>query len=76
ALSMVVIASMIGAPGLGQGVLSAVQRSQVGDGFVNGLALVVLAIIMDRFTQNMNKPKTHKLVKTPKQRKIVWGAVL
>lgn len=55
ALSMVVIASMIGAPGLGQGVLSAVQRSQVGSGFVSGLALVILAIIMDRFTQNLNK---------------------
>ncbi len=53
ALSMVVIASMIGAPGLGQGVLSAVQRSNVGNGFVNGLALVILAIIMDRFTQYM-----------------------
>lgn len=55
ALSMVVIASMIGAPGLGQGVLSAVQRSQVGNGFVSGLALVILAIIMDRFTQNLNR---------------------
>lgn len=64
ALSMVVIASMIGAPGLGQGVLSAVQRSQVGQGFVNGLALVVLAIIIDRFTQNMNKPNSEKVVRT------------
>ncbi|GMA46591.1 hypothetical protein GCM10025854_08410 [Tetragenococcus muriaticus] len=54
ALSMVVIASMIGAPGLGQGVLSAVQRSQVGNGFVYGIAIVILAIIMDRFTQNLN----------------------
>ncbi len=53
-LSMVVIASMIGAPGLGQGVLSAVQRSQVGNGFVYGIAIVILAIIMDRFTQNLN----------------------
>ncbi|CAM3302554.1 ABC transporter permease/substrate binding protein [Vagococcus fessus] len=59
ALSMVVIASMIGAPGLGQGVLSAVQRSQVGNGFVNGLALVILAIIMDRFTQHLN-PKERR----------------
>lgn len=57
ALSMVVIASMIGAPGLGRGVLSALQRAQVGNGFVNGLALVILAIIIDRFTQNINKPK-------------------
>lgn len=56
-LSMVVIASMIGAPGLGRGVLSALQRAQVGNGFVNGVALVILAIIIDRFTQNLNKPK-------------------
>lgn len=56
-LSMVVIASMIGAPGLGRGVLSALQRAQVGNGFVNGVALVILAIIIDRFTQHINKPK-------------------
>lgn len=59
ALSMVVIASMIGAPGLGRGVLSALQHAQVGNGFVNGLALVILAIVMDRFTQLINKP-SHK----------------
>ncbi|EOT30033.1 ABC transporter permease/substrate binding protein [Enterococcus saccharolyticus] len=76
ALSMVVIASMIGAPGLGQGVLSAVQRSQVGSGFVNGLALVVLAIIMDRFTQNMNRPKSAKAPKTAKQKKLITGLIL
>ncbi|WP_159721459.1 ABC transporter permease/substrate binding protein [Enterococcus sp. CSURQ0835] len=60
ALSMVVTASMIGAPGLGRGVLSALQRAQVGNGFVNGLALVILAIVLDRFTQNINKPKQLK----------------
>ena len=57
ALSMVVIASMIGAPGLGRGVLSALQRAQVGNGFVSGVAIVVLAIIIDRFTQYLNKDK-------------------
>lgn len=56
-LSMVVIASMIGAPGLGREVLSALQRSQVGTGFVAGIGIVILAIIIDRFTQNMNKEK-------------------
>lgn len=59
-LSMVVIASMIGAPGLGRGVLSALQRAQVGNGFVNGVALVILAIIIDRFTQHLNQPRTKK----------------
>ena len=57
ALSMVVIASMIGSPGLGRGVLSALQRAQVGNGFVSGVAIVVLAIIIDRFTQHFNKDK-------------------
>lgn len=53
ALSMVVIASMIGAPGLGREVLSALQRANVGTGFVAGIGIVILAIIMDRITQNM-----------------------
>ena len=53
ALSMVVTASMIGAPGLGRGVLSAVQHADVGSGFVNGLGLVILAIVIDRFTQKV-----------------------
>ncbi len=55
ALSMVVIASMIGAPGLGSQVLSSLQRAQVGTGFVSGLALVILAIIIDRLTQKFTK---------------------
>lgn len=57
ALSMVVIASMIGAPGLGSQVLSALQRASVGTGFVAGVGIVILAIIIDRITQNMNKGK-------------------
>lgn len=58
ALSMVVIASMIGAPGLGREVLSSLQRAQVGPGFVAGLSIVVLAIIIDRFTQNIYKDRS------------------
>lgn len=54
ALSMVVIASMIGAPGLGRGVLAAVQSADIGKGFVSGISLVILAIIIDRFTQKLN----------------------
>ncbi|ADH97893.1 ABC transporter permease [Salisediminibacterium selenitireducens] len=57
ALSMVVIASMIGAPGLGREVLSALQRAQVGPGFTAGIAIVILAIIIDRFTQTANMKK-------------------
>ncbi len=55
ALSMVVTASMIGAPGLGHDVLSALQRANAGAGFVAGLGIVILAIVIDRFTQNLNK---------------------
>ena len=56
-LSMVVIASMIGAPGLGREVLTALQRTQVGNGFVAGLSLVIFAIIIDRLTQSFNNKK-------------------
>lgn len=59
ALSMVVIASMIGARGLGREVLSALQRSEVGLGFVSGVAIVILAIIIDRMTQNLSKEKVN-----------------
>ncbi|URZ87588.1 ABC transporter permease/substrate binding protein [Floricoccus penangensis] len=78
ALSMVVIASMIGAPGLGRGVLSALQRAQVGNGFVNGLALVILAIIIDRFTQYLNKPKRKAKTgqKSPMKKWVIPAAVV
>ena len=56
-LSMVVIASMIGAPGLGGNVLTALQRAQVGEGFVSGLAIVILAVIVDRLTQSLGRDK-------------------
>jgi glycine betaine/proline transport system permease protein len=50
ALSMVVITGMIGAPGLGRNILSAVSRVDVGAAFDAGLAIVILAIILDRVT--------------------------
>ncbi|MFN4088388.1 MAG: ABC transporter permease [Alphaproteobacteria bacterium] len=52
ALSMVVIASMIGAGGLGNTVLTGIQRLNVGLGFEGGLGVVILAIILDRITQS------------------------
>src|SRR5699024_4246706 len=51
ALSMVVIAAMIGAEGLGSEVWRAIQRLRPGDGFEAGIAVVVLAMILDRITQ-------------------------
>ncbi|AOF48237.1 ABC transporter permease/substrate binding protein [Tetragenococcus halophilus] len=76
ALSMVVIASMIGAPGLGVGVLAAVQRSDVGNGFVYGVGIVILAIIMDRFTQAMNRPSSQQGQRLSKKKRMaINGAV-
>lgn len=50
-LSMVVITAMIGAGGLGAGVLYAIGQLEIGMGFENGVAVVILAIILDRLTQ-------------------------
>lgn len=55
ALSMVVIASMIGAGGLGDTVLRGIQRLDVGLGFEGGLGVVILAIVLDRITQSLGK---------------------
>lgn len=54
ALSMVVIAAMIGASGLGQTVYTAVGQNKAGLGFEAGLAIVIVAIILDRLTQVFN----------------------
>ncbi len=50
-LAMVVIASMIGARGLGETVLMGLQRNDAGLGLIGGMAIVVLAIVFDRITQ-------------------------
>ncbi|HET8931544.1 MAG TPA: proline/glycine betaine ABC transporter permease [Acidimicrobiales bacterium] len=50
ALSMVVIAGMIGAPGLGSDVYGAVTRVRIGTGFEAGLCVVIIAVILDRLT--------------------------
>ncbi len=50
AVSFVVVAALIGAPGLGKPVISALIIRNVGDGFVAGFAVVFLAILMDRST--------------------------
>ncbi|PMD68172.1 ABC transporter permease [Companilactobacillus nuruki] len=56
-LSMVVIASMIGAMGLGTKVYFAVGRNDAGNGFAAGLAIVILAIILDRLTQSLTRSR-------------------
>ncbi|SDJ29166.1 ABC transporter permease [Natribacillus halophilus] len=56
-LSMVVIASMIGADGLGDIVYTAVGRNDVGGGFEAGIAIVIVAIILDRLTAGFQLKK-------------------
>ena len=61
ALSMVVIAAMIGAKGLGGEVWKAIQRLQPGQGFEAGIGIVIVAIILDRIMQRVGgKAKTTK----------------
>jgi glycine betaine/proline transport system permease protein len=60
ALSMVVVASMIGAGGLGEYVLSGIQRLDIGIGFEGGLGVVLLAIVLDRLTESFGVKKTKK----------------
>ncbi|MBV6304173.1 ABC transporter permease subunit [Candidimonas humi] len=57
ALAMVVVASMIGARGLGEDVLAGIQTLDVGRGLQAGLAIVVLAIVIDRITQAYGRPR-------------------
>ena len=52
-LSMVVIASMVGASGLGRPIIQALSRIDIGLGFEAGLAVVILAIMLDRLTATL-----------------------
>ena len=65
ALSMVIIASMVGAGGLGNDVLASIQRLDIGLGFESGMAVVLLAIILDRITESFGS-------KTTKRGVIAW----
>lgn len=55
ALSMVVIAALIGAGGLGQPVVTGLQQLDIGLGFEGGLAIVILAVFLDRVTQSLGE---------------------
>lgn len=55
AISMVVTCSMIGATGLGSEVLKGINRLESGRGFAAGIAIVIVAIIIDRLTQGFAK---------------------
>ncbi len=57
AFGIVVIAALIGANGLGKTVLQALQRLQVGRGLEAGLAIALMAIVLDRISHGFSKPK-------------------
>lgn len=83
-LNMVIIASMIGAGGLGFDVLSALRRLNIGGGFEAGIAIVILAIAIDRLSQAFavrqvqvnKKPKDRNLFSKYKRSFIVVSILL
>lgn len=62
-LSMVVVSAMIAAGGLGEIVLKGITQLKIGLGFEGGIAVVILAIILDRITQSFGKKKQKKNTK-------------
>ena len=64
-LNMVIIASMIGAGGLGYDVLTALRRLKIGEGIEAGVAITLLAIALDRLSQAYanRPPPTHGMLK-------------
>lgn len=67
-LSMVIIAAMIGAGGLGSEILRGIQRMFIGRGFEGGLAVVVIAILLDRLTQGLGRLGWGRHLALPAQR--------
>ncbi|MET1019688.1 MAG: ABC transporter permease subunit [Microterricola sp.] len=65
-LSMVVIAGMVGAGGLGGEVVKSLGRIDVALGFEAGLSVVILAIILDRMTAAIGSPRRPILRRRPK----------
>jgi len=74
ALSMVVITALIDAPGLGQNIMRALERVDVGAAFDAGLAIVIMAVVLDRVTTNAAARSTRHGRAT--RRWIIAGAAL
>ena len=62
ALAMVTIASLVAAGGLGDNVNRALQKNEPGNGLIAGLAIVFLAIIIDRLTQSVSSGRREALI--------------
>ncbi len=65
ALSMVVIASLVGASGLGEDVFRALQRQDPGNSVIAGLSIVLIAIVIDRLTQAAARSRQRALQEGP-----------
>ena len=79
ALSMVVITGLIGAPGLGRNILQALSKVDVGAAFDAGLAIVILAIVLDRLTDRageMMDPRFRRLDDGRPGRRWLYAATL
>ena len=82
ALSIVVIASLVGAGGLGDPVLNALQTQQIGEGFIAGVLIVFMAMWLDRtsaaFGQRTDRSKatSTRLRLSRNQLMGVWGATI
>ena len=74
-LNMVIIASMIGAGGLGFDVLSALRKLDIGKGLEAGMGIVALAIILDRVSQAAAHRAAHGKHRAPGERPL-WQLVL
>ncbi|MEO6208141.1 MAG: ABC transporter permease subunit [Candidatus Limnocylindrales bacterium] len=79
ALSMVVITAVIGAPGLGASVLRALQQVNVGLAFQAGLAIVILAVVLDRLTDQAGQwmdPRFRRADTTKSGRRLLYLGAL
>lgn len=81
ALAMVVITALINAPGLGQSIVRALQRVDVGKAFEAGLAIVIMAVLLDRLTSAASQRAESEYragrVADPRQRRrLLAGALL
>jgi glycine betaine/proline transport system permease protein len=63
-LSMVVIAALVGASGLGEPVVSGLGQLDVGAAFVGGVGIVIIAIMLDRVTRGLEKRRGATAQKT------------
>ncbi|GLK75298.1 ABC transporter permease [Methylopila jiangsuensis] len=74
-LNVVIIASMIGAGGLGFDVLTALRRNDIGAGLEAGLAITVLAILLDRFAQGLAHGAERGAAGRSGRRLALWAAL-